>query len=803
MKTANNSNRSNNSVDNTGLLDNMDYERMLRNMLRYWWVFVLSFGIAVTIAHFYNKTLVPIYRAGTTVLLKDSRGGSSFELTEGFGLSSEQKNLENQRHIYSSSKMISQAIKGRNFEVSYYNVGRFCNIEMYGREVPFSVQFDSLHSQPIGAVFDVEYFSDEAVKVHIVGNSISGYDYSKSAYTSYFAYNVDSTVIIKLGQKYENDMCSFTLVPYGQFSKGRLSGCVRFFFNTTQSIIGMWSGALSFNIDSEGGTVAHLSVVGTNVSKMVAFLQGLNEASVEYNLAQKNEVATRTLSFIQEQLRMTSDSLSAASDRLKAFKVRNGYVGRKSYAAKIDERYMEYDDQIQTLMLKRNNLKVIQDKLDRDDVSIEEYFPMASLNENGLIGKQLSELMAIQQTLNSMKSEFDSNPYKKTVLEEKEYLASNIKILVGQTIEAYDQQISQLQKFVTKMMSEADRLPDMETELQNIEREYNIQDAVYTFLLQKESETLIAKASNTADNDVLQDPCGLGQIGPNTSKNTSTAMAVGLLLPAAVFFLIEFLNKKVRSLKELKKTLPGLSVMGVIPQTDGCSELPCVDAPQLPISESFRTLRAKLRFVATDKEHKTIVISSCNSGEGKTFCAINIAANFALSGKRCLLMNYDLRRPRAEKALGIDSRNGITDYLVGNIGLEDIIVNTRVEGFDVMPSGSIPPNPSELIASEKNKELLDKMRQQYDVVVIDTAPIGCVADGRLLDQVADAFLFVVRSGKTEYEHLKETIDSLKDENVKSLCLLFNGAAHSHRNYSRYGSYYGYGYGYGYNSETAK
>ncbi|MCQ2229327.1 MAG: polysaccharide biosynthesis tyrosine autokinase [Bacteroidales bacterium] len=783
------------SADSTGLLDNMDYERMLKNMLRYWWVFVLSFGIAVVAAHFYNKTLVPVYRAGMTVLLKDSRGGASYELTEGFGLSSEQKNLENQRHIYSSSKMIGQAVKNRHFEVSYYNVGRFCDIEMYGREVPFFVQYDTLHSQPIGAIFDVEYYSDDAVKMHVYGGGISGYDYTTSGYTSYYASGVDTTMIVKLGQKYENDMYSFTLVPYGVFNKGRLSGCVRFYFNTTQSIVGMWSGALGFSIDSEGGTVAHISVVGTNMQKMVSFLWGLNDASVKYSLEQKNEAATRTLSFIKEQLRQTSDSLTSVSNRLKSFKVRNGYIGRKSYADKIDERYMDYDNQIQELMLKRSNLAVIKEKLDKGGADIEEYFPMASLNENGLISKQLMELIAIQKTLNSMKSEYDVNPYKKATIEEKEYLENNINVLIGQTIEAYDQQIAELKKHLVRMSAQSDKLPDMETELQNIEREYNIQDAVYTFLLQKESETLIAKASNTADNDILQDPCGQGQIGPNTHKNTTTAMAIGLMLPAAVFFLIEFLNKKVRSLKELKKTVPGISVMGVLPQTDNCGDMPCVDMPQAPISESFRTLRAKLRFVATDKEKKTFVISSSNAGEGKTFCAINIAANFALSGKRCLLMNYDLRRPRAEKALGVDVNNGITDYLVGNCSVDDIIVHTKEDGFDVMPSGAIPPNPSELIASEKNKELINMMKEAYDIVIIDTAPIGCVADGRLLEQEADAFLFVVRSGVTEYGHLRETIESLKEEEVKSLCLLFNGASHSRREYSRYGSYYGYGYGY--------
>lgn len=778
--------------------ENMDYERILRNALKHWYIFAISLCIALAIAWLKNKTTIPIYSGGTTVLLKDEgRGGQLYDLTQGFSLAGEQRNLENLRYIYTSSKMIAYATKGRGFEVSYYHIGHFIDTEIYGHEVCYKVVYDTLHSQPIGATFEVNFTSQKGGTLHITGKNIIGYSYIAKSQTSFYAQQIDTTFSFTLDEPITTPMFSLTIAHTRDWVD--TTNKTKFNFNTTQSITAQWANSVNFRIIS--GTVASITANGTNPYKIQTFLRGLNEATVKHNLDKKNETATRTLEFIKRQIYQTSDSLNAATQRLKQFKQRNGIAARKDYASELDQRYLNYNNAAQELNIKKQNLIKLKQRIS-DGGQLEDYFSAAMFDDHPLLQQYVKQIIEAQQELYKMKDENDNNPYKKEAIDNELLLAANMRTIISQAIELYDQKIAELNKQMTQILAESGHMPDIETEAFNLEREYNIQDAVYTFLLQKESETLIAKASNTADNEVLQEPFNMGQLTPNTSKNYSTATTIGLLLPIAFFVIIEFMNNKIRTLKELKKTIPNLSVIGIIPQDSNVGDLPTINAPQAPISESFRTLRTKIKYISADKEIQTIAISSCNPSEGKTFCAINIAISFAQTGHKCLLMNYDLRRPRAEKAIGITQKIGITDYLVGNENLENIIVHSDIPNLDVLPSGTIPPNPSELITSDKNRELIEKLKNDYKTIIIDTAPIGCVADGRPLEQITDAFIFVVRANKTEYAQLKETIESMEEDKVNSLCLLFNGASKGRRGYYNGNYGYGYGYGYGYNSQKS-
>lgn len=776
--------------------DNIDYLRILHNVLRFWWVIVLCLGIALGVAWYQNKTSVAIYKAGTIVLLKESDHGRMTELTEGFGLSSEQSNIENQKYIYSSPKMVGRAVLGKGFEVGYWNIGRLNVGELYGVELPFRVVYDTLHAQPIGATFEVVMRKDGKLQMKIEGDGVSGYSYANNDYTNAYVGHIDTTMIVEPGEEIISPVYSFKLDSRGWNDDRERT--IRFRFFTMQEVVSQWCNSVNIDINQKGGTVAFITATGTNWRKIMAFLNGLNEASVDYNLDKKNETATRTLSFIKRQLDQTADSLNSAAQRLRKFKIEHNFIGRKEYASNLDKRYYAYEDKLQELTLTEQRLRIANEQL-KDGSPIEDYFQIAQLGtENSVIQAQLTEIIALQQELNEDRNQNENNPHKKQLRERESLIRSNVRTLISQSIDVCQQQQNELKSQMNKMSRDADLLPAMEAEYTNLERDYNIQDAVYTFLLQKESETLIAKASNTADNEVLQDPVFYGQISPDTRRNNTMAVAIGLLLPLLVFFFIEFFNNKVRSLKELKRTLPKIPVIAIIPQDKECDDLPTVNQPQSPISENFRALRAKLKFTAADRTCKMIALSSCNAGEGKTFCAVNTSVNFALSGKRCLLMNYDLRRPRAEKVFGIENHVGITDYLIGSATLDEIIIKTDIEGLSIAPAGTIPPNPSELISSDANLKLIEELRNNYDIIIVDTAPIGCVADGRPFETEADILLLVVKSGKTDFGHLTEIAESISPGPKTSLFSLFNGAQHNRRGYARYG----YG-NYGYTSQRKK
>ena len=777
------------------LTSNVDYVRLLKLCLKYWWVFALSIIMCLGAVFIYNRYSTRLYKVGTVILLKESdKPASMNELTEGFGLSKEINNIENQKFIYSSPKNVSAALANLDFEITYFSIGKITDTEIY-RNKPLIVEYDSTHYQPYGATFIVSYKSEDQVEMRVFGKEIYCYNYQTNSFSDVYYENIDTTFVVRLGEPIKSRMYSFRIVKNtAEPLADALRNDIKFYFNTHDNLLAEWRSCLTVVTDQEGGTIAHVSAVGTDRHKLADFLRAMNEAALQYNLNKKNETALRTLNFLNLQLKQTADSLRIAQEKLRQFKEKYNFASNEQYSSNLQRSYFDKEKELQELMLEYEYLKLINEKLQSGE-ELEDYLAASSdSRNNSLINRQLQDLIIAQQTLVALKNQNDNNPYKKQIIDNAEMLRNNLKVLVAQSIDIYQKNIETTRKKINDMISEADRLPKLETEYLDLKRNYKIQDDVYTFLLQKESEAQIAKASNVTDNDILQEPTYISQISPNVRKNYTFGFALGLLLPLSFFFFRELINNKIRTTKELKRTIPDITILGTVPQgPKDIGDTPAITDPQSAISESFRTLRAKLNFINAEKKKKTLLFSSCNAGEGKTFCSLNMGITFALTGQKCLILNYDLRRPRIEKALGIEHAKVITDYLVGAATIDDILIETKQSNLWIAPAGTIPPNPSELIASEASRQLIEQVKEKFDIIIIDTAPIGYVADCRVLEPQCDVFVFVVKAYNCEYQHLRDTIETIKDEKVNSLYFLFNGEIH-HRN-RKYYNKYGYGYYY--------
>jgi capsular exopolysaccharide synthesis family protein len=345
------------------------------------------------------------------------------------------------------------------------------------------------------------------------------------------------------------------------------------------------------------------------------------------------------------------------------------------------------------------------------------------------------------------------------------------------------------------------QLPEDQQELIKIKRKYDLSDNIYSTFLQKRSEADIVKAASLSDIHFI-DPAkdiGGGLIGPKTSVNYVLALFLGLLIPLLFVFAIFFINNSIQNTEDINK-LTKIPLIGVIGLSKENSNLAVFEKPKSALSESFRAIRSSLQFLYKQQKvdgAKTLMITSSVSGEGKTFCSLNIATVFALSEKKTVIIGLDLRKPKMFEEFSISNEIGVVNYLIKQKTLDEIIIPTHIPFLDVIVSGPIPPNPAELIMSDGMKEMIDELKKKYDYIILDTPPVGLVSDALELAQYCDVTLYIVRQNFTKKDMITLLNNRVKRGELNNTSIILNGF----QNKAKYGAGYGYGYGYGYGSTT--
>jgi capsular exopolysaccharide synthesis family protein len=346
------------------------------------------------------------------------------------------------------------------------------------------------------------------------------------------------------------------------------------------------------------------------------------------------------------------------------------------------------------------------------------------------------------------------------------------------------------------------KLPVTERNYVNIERKYNLDSETYTFLLEKITEAEIAKASNVSDSQIIEEAHYHAQIAPKSSTVYAMYLSLGIIIPLLFIFLLDFFRTRVNSQEDVEN-LTNLPVLGhiFVNQTGKDRDTTVLDNPSGKDSEPFRGLRNKLNLMTRGKEKPVIAITSTAPKEGKSYTAINLAASFALLNKKALLLDLDLRNSAISSVFGIDPNMGVVNYIIGEANASEITFNIKHPDFHVIPAGPIPPNPGEMLMDKKLLQLLNNLKMEYDVIVVDAAPVGFVSDLFQITEMLDATLFVVRDRVTKRSWLKNAIQELQDHNLKSVGIVINGLKRKKNKYKSYG--YGYGYGYGAKSGKKK
>ncbi len=768
-----------------------DIYRIIKLVIHNWYLFLISFPLSLGSVYIYHRYTVPVYSASTTILLKSSQDQniSQANLIEGFGLSPEVRNIENQTFIIKSKKLIRKAIDLLDFGVEYYRAGHLKDAEIY-HNAPFVVEFDSLHPQLLNVPI---YFTCEGKdKINIEISSEGSYTHIfKTKKSGGMSGSVEFTKTTVWNKQIKTPLFSFRLRKLSELVCEPGSRYY-FKFRSDNQVASIFRSRLSVNSNSEGSSIMNISVSGSSPGKLISFLDKLNIVIMENSLERKNDMATRTITFISEQLKSVSDTLQTVQKELLEFRKSNHFVVPNEYSQMITSRYFEKEKELNLLRIKKEYFLYIKTKLYENSKSEDFMMPAFSDESNGMVNQLVMQLFTLKEEYESLSSNAENtNPYINTLSGKISIAETNLQTAIGQVLKNIELQEKELKSDLKKTIAEIKTIPDLEREYADIERNYKLNDAIYTFLLQKHSENQIAKASNTPDNEVIDSPSINGIVSPNKKNNYSKALLLALLFPVGIIVLREMLNTKIRSKEDLDHLQDQIPILGVIMHNKSEFQNVINDQPHSVVSEAFRSLRTKIKFMACENSSWVITISSTNTGEGKTFCAQNLASAFSISGKKTVLLGFDMRKPRLSDLFSLTNQTGLSNYLTNQAEFEDICYETDHKNFFIIPSGAIPPNPSELISNSKTEELFKTLRERFGVIIVDTPPVGLVSDARILMDYADCHLYVVRTNYTNKEHMGYSLNNLLLEEINHMGIILNDVPLKDKGYGYYSAeYYG-------------
>jgi capsular exopolysaccharide synthesis family protein len=550
-------------------------------------------------------------------------------------------------------------------------------------------------------------------------------------------------------------------------------------------------------IDEKAGSILKLGMQGNNKNRLVDLLNTTVGVLIKRQLDSKNKFADNTIEFIDEKLKEMEGDLKDSGNELKEFGRNNNIIDIEEGGISYKEQLQDYDEEKYKVERKISYLKTLSDYLKNSVDYSKLPAPTVAGIEEININSNVSKLILLSIQRSELAYSVKGGVYYERIDNEM----SSVKKVLIENISSYrnvlqSDLINSKQK-IAKIENEISKLPQNKQEWLNISRKYNLSDNIYNTFLQKRSEASIVKAANLSD-IVFIDPAkdvGGGLMGPKTSVNYVLAFFMGLIIPLILVFFIFFISNSVQNIEDISAQTQ-LPLIGIVGVKYSESNLSVFERPKSALSESFRAIRSSLQFLFKKQKvggAKTVMLTSSVSGEGKTFCSLNIATVFALSEKKTIIIGLDLRKPKIFDDFNIQNDLGAVNYLIGDNTLEEVIQKSQIPFLDVITSGPIPPNPSELILGDSMKEMIDELKKSYDYIVLDTPPVGLVSDALELSQFCDVTLYVVRQNFTKKEMLVLLNNRTKRGELNNVSIIFNG----YENKAKYGVGYGYGYGYGY------
>lgn len=774
-----------------------DFKGFLIKIGSYWKWFLISLLITFTIAYQVNIRKEKVYAMETVISVKEESNPlftSNTSLVFNWGGTSDQvQTISTTLQSRSHNELVVDKLQ---YYIDYLSQGEYNIVDSYGA-VPFYVTIDKSKGQLAGMLISIKFLSESEyeIKIPFENNSVSTITYRDNSYGNTAVAVGDFVKKYKVGEQVTLPFLNWKLQIKSNpgFYKGN-EYFVR--FNDFDGTVSRYKG-INVTSGEKGGSIITLGMQGGNKARMVEYLNATVNMLIKRQLDGKNQFATNTISFIDSTLVAMESQLKETGNELKSFRKGKNIYDIEEGGGKFSDQMLDFDvkkDEINRKIAYYNSLKsYLKNSVDYSRLPA----PSVAGIEDPNIVVNISKLISLSTQRSEMAYAVKSEKIFKDFDNQMQAIKNVLFENIGTAKSSLQYDLAMINSKINEAESTIKSLPDDQQELIKIKRKYDLSDNIYSTFLQKRSEADIVKAANLSDIHFI-DPAkdiGGGLIGPKTSVNYVLALFLGILFPLLFVFIIFFINNSIQNTEDISK-LTKIPIIGVVGLIREFTDLAVFERPKSALSESFRAIRSSLQFLYKQQNvegAKTLMITSSVSAEGKTFCSINIATVFALSEKKTVIVGLDLRKPKLFDEFNLTNEVGIVNYLIRQNSVDEIIKHTQIPYLDVILSGPVPPNPSELIMGDAMGELMKELKEKYDYIILDTPPVGLVSDALELAQYADVTLYIVRQNFSKKEMITLLNNRVKRGELDNASIIFNGF----ENKAKYGAGYGYGYGYGY------
>lgn len=736
-------------------------------------VFILSVAVALFGAYAYLRYATPIYSVAGSMYIKSDKQGARSDKFEDIFVNDKAANIQSEIEVLRSKPLMQRVVEKLNLQLSYYAIGKIKTTNIY-KQGPFLIEPLEITDSSRAFVLKIKFINSNKFRIN------------------------DQNTEFHFDQIFKNTYGVFRLKK----NFGNSAGAYQVNWQPAPSAASSFASAVQVAPKSLGTGILTLSMQTPNSMMGADVINVLMDEYALYTIDEKNKASEQIISFIEDRSRLLGRELDSIQDVLLDYSQKNNIIDIDAQSGGYFQSINEYDKVINEQQFQIDVTDLVRDYLtDKQNAYTKVVVPSPlTLSDATLSGLVAGYNLAQMERASMLESNITpGNPLIKEKETEIEKLRQSLLENLKNIRKSYTHSIAELKARSSTSQSQLQALPFKAKKYHEIRRLVESKQSLYQLLQEKKEETSISKASNVASSKVIDKAYPSNTpLKPNRRSIQIMAILLGLGIPAMIIFIGEVLNDKVATRFDIEKITPA-PILGEVGHSYSEKPLLVTKTTRSMVAEQFRIIRSNLQYIVNKVDKSVILITSSFSGEGKSFISINMGAVLALAGKKTIILEFDIRKPKVLSGLGMTKGPGITNYLVGKASLADII--RPVEGHEnlyVLGCGPIPPNPSELLLDQRVEDMFIWLRNNFDVILVDTAPVGMVSDSLTLSKFSDCTLYIVRQGHTFKKQIALIDEFYQENRLPKVSIIINDVkmkpGYGYYGYGRYG--YGYGYGYG-------